>query len=417
MEVTSVERQGGDYIVKWPHLSMRFRKLHAHSEGYTATMTAVTEGMPQSGIMYNSRLQLEGPRAKKDCAKACAERAPDVSWDWVALVEEACALVIRALEEGEPILDLSDEAEIQEEAPWLIPGLLRLGEHVVLHGMGGEGKSLLGLLIAMKLAWPETPLFGEGMFAHPCILDYEDEASTHRLRLSRLATGLELPRIPTVLYKRAEASLPMMAESLARQIDQDGINFLIIDSAALACGADPEKAETATAYFRALRGLRLAAGSLTIAHQTKTAEPGKADFPFGSVFWWNSPRAVWKQIGKRTENSPTLHLGLWQKKANNNDFQRPIGLSIHFEADRYRVTTQDVRYIAEFRSELTARQRIVSILREQTIIMKDGMEREALWSDLSSVLSRQNFTVTLKRMLDAGEITEQRGRLWIAYSS
>jgi len=61
---------------------------------------------------------------------------------------------------------------------------------------------------------------------------------------------------------------------------------VILDSVAFACEGPPEAAETAAAYYWALR--LLGVGSTSIAHITK-AEGGDQK-PFGSAFWHNGAR-------------------------------------------------------------------------------------------------------------------------------
>jgi hypothetical protein len=89
-----------------------------------------------------------------------------------------------------------------------------------------------------------------------------------------------------------------------------GVGFMIIDSAGLACGGEPEKAEGAIRFFNALNSLGLS--SLTTAHVTK--EETKELYPFGSIFWHNGARMTWNVQGDR--DLDVLHLGFFCRKAN-----------------------------------------------------------------------------------------------------
>lgn len=108
-----------------------------------------------------------------------------------------------------------------------------------------------------------------------------------------------------------------------------GVEFLIVDSVAAACGGEPEAAESANRFFLALRSLGL--GSLLIAHTTKS---GTEDAPFGSVFWRNNARSVWLVKKEQEIDQSTLKIALFNKKANSDRLQAPVAFGVGYGSQR-----------------------------------------------------------------------------------
>ena len=96
--------------------------------------------------------------------------------------------------------------------------------------------------------------------------------------------------------------------------DATGATFVVVDSAAVACGgADSLKPEAPGQYFPALR--YLGRPSLTLAHVTKGDD---LRYPFGSVFWHNLARVTWsaEKVGAQGHQVIRRH-----RKGNNHAHQ------------------------------------------------------------------------------------------------
>ncbi len=363
MDITCYE-EGPDYIVDYHGIQMAFSRLHEHHEEISGLVRVSLNGFPArpDGDLFDGKVILTGPRSMSDCAKACQARVSEFD-DWQGLILKACIVVRRTLEEGSPIYDLAD-GDVEPDAPYAVAPLIRIGEPTLAFGPGGTGKSTLSLMVALVTTtaqgyWQLRP---EGDPMTVLYLDFEDEIGPQRRRLSKLAEGLGCDR-PHIKWKRAEASLPQMAEALGRQVAREKIDAMIIDSAGLACGAEPESADSANAYFRALRSLRLK-WSLTIAHQPKAKE--RDPYPFGSVFWWNNPRMIWRTGLSRSEGQggSGIHLGLWNKKANNDDLHDPMAFHMRFSQGKIEVEAEAARRVEEFRDTLPQPQKVMAILED-----------------------------------------------------
>ena len=293
------KRRGPDHIVLTDaHIFFQFSRMHEGHDGEVIGMLRIfLLGFPgeKDRDLYDGKIILTGPQSKAGAARQCATRCAGFT-GWPELVDEACKKVRRVIADGEPFIDLAD-GEPEAEAPYLLRPLWRLDEHGVLFGAGGTAKSTLCLAWAMALTnGSEHWALQVGEPQTVGYLDFEDSEANFRRRLGALATGMGIAR-PTVWYKRGEASLAGMADSLSRQCADLGITGLVIDHAAMACGTEPESAEAANSYFRALRSLPIS-WSWTIAHQPKDKE--RAMDPYGSVFWRNLSARISKERSRRS---------------------------------------------------------------------------------------------------------------------
>ena len=387
-------------------LHFRFSKMredHGEETGMLRVYSVDYPGLPDRNLS-NGKVILVGPRSKADVIKACRDRCASFP-DWADLVDDACEYMLALMSSGEPFVDLS-EGDIEADAPFVLHPLMRADEHALLFGSGGSGKSTLALAVAMGLTadpscwadglWGFTPTAVPQRVGY---LDYEDAESNFKRRLRALSAGAGIPT-PRVMYKRGEASLSLSAEALGRQCADLGLTGLVIDSAGLACGAEPERAESANAYFRALRALPLS-WSLTIAHQPKDKE--NSNYPFGSVFWWNNPRMIWKLSGLPANGG--LGIGLEHRKSSNGELQERIGLLFSYADGKATIERRDPRKIVGLSEHMRHPDAIPETLRE------NGPMKPHQIADRVG-LSRSGIYKLLERAVDAGKIRKGRSDLY-----
>lgn len=417
MDDPEVIQEGADYIALFGGFAFRYRKLKEHSDGYSAILRVTAENHPVlgTGMLYENHHQLYGPNSKRDAASALKLRYNDEETDWTAMLTRAAGRIVDYIEEGQPIVSLADGEPEAEPNAYLLRPVLRLYEPTVLFGLGGTAKSLLAMASAICLTQGINYLadpFETTQQMRVLYLDWEDEIATQRWRLARLAAGLDMVERPDVLWKRCEVSFQQMADAIAKQIIREKIQYLIIDSAALACGDEPEKADAANSFFRALRSLGRTGimGSLIIAHQPKEKE--RADAPFGSVFWRNNPRKVWKIQKVQEEGKDVLHVGLFDMKQNNSRVEMPLGLALEFDTDRISIRAERPADVPDLREHLTANSQIVDTVRRLAGARSAGVLRGELRAALAH-LRKGTFDSALHRLLEGGRIVERDGRLWL----
>lgn len=238
----------------------------------------------------------------------------EAGYDPEALMEElrAKALEIEVdasafMSDANPFhrLDLSEHRS--PPPPPLLDALSWKGT-TVIYGDGGDGK---GWVVAK---WASQ------MPMKVCILDFEMQPSEWAYRLDKF--GIDPDQ---VIYISPPSTFEKWAtDRAARYLVAENVGFLIVDSAMYASNADdPYSPAGALAYGRARRRLNNLP-ALLLAHTT-----GNQDKVFGSVFWRNESRIVWRLSKDITR---TRHLEC--RKANNYQWLEGKKFTIEFNEEQ-----------------------------------------------------------------------------------
>jgi hypothetical protein len=294
----TVQRIGPDYACVYGGIRLTFSRIHESREDISGMLQVELRGYGgrEDGDLFDGRVILTGSNSKRDAAAACRTRVGEFE-DWGGLIEKACIVVRRAWSIGTPFVDLAVGAVTHTESPPLLDPFWCANEHAILFGDGGSGKSLIALAHAALLA-SGTSAWGCTVHGGPHnvgYVDFEDDEENFRLRLAQISAPLGIPR-PQVWYKRGETSLVAMVDGLARACAELSLDGLIFDHVGIACTGEPETAAAANDYFRALRQLPIR-WSINIAHQPK--DKARSEQPYGSVYWWNNARSIWRVVAGR----------------------------------------------------------------------------------------------------------------------
>lgn len=323
-------QEGEDYLFNWePHLiQVRLSEAWHQKDGLHARIdiTSTAPGMPPN-LLRTVNWNLHSTSGREGLVRYLNKRLP---LDWASILEDTARLTVRTYEEGEPSVILSQV--VPEESGFLMSPLLREGEPTVLFGDGGSGKSYLALAAAMSVHSGDSLLPFNVIKPQPVLyLDWESSATTHRLRMERLALGMDpiIDSLPDIVYLRCTLSLSDHLRQIKALISKHAIGVGVIDSAAAAAGGEPEKAEIALRFFNALRALKLT--SLIVAHTTKEdANKALSHKPFGSAFWHNEARGTFEVVRAQDEDSSDIDIGVYHRKANDSMLVKPIGLQLRF---------------------------------------------------------------------------------------
>jgi hypothetical protein len=298
-------------------------------------------------VISAADLNLSSVRARQDRASLLMKRSRFPEHDWFGSVEYFCQRIVQAERIGQPAVLLRDVPKPSPDQAWTIHGLPVLREQpMILFGDGGSGKSLLALSIAGELAQRGVPT----LYA-----DWETSEGDHRERLEQMFGS----PMPGVLYVRCESPLAHEADRLRRLVLTHGLQYIILDSVAFGCEGPPEAAESASAYFRAARRLRV--GTLLVAHITKSESGDQR--PFGSAFWHNGARSTW--FAKRSEadgNPGQMTVGLFNRKSNAGPLLSARGLRVSFGDGRISIQPADLAASEDFAAKLPLWQRMKGAL-------------------------------------------------------
>jgi hypothetical protein len=341
-----------------------------------------------NGVISTADFNVSSARARTERAKLLSDRVRASELDWLSLVEEFCQRVLSAQRAGQPAIDLRDLERPKPDDSLRVEGICLPRRHpTIIFGDGGAAKSYTALYLAGRLAQQGMSI---GLF------DWELAGEDHRDRFERLF-GQEMPRI---WYAHCERGLIYEVDRLRRIVAEQHLDFCIYDSVAFACDGPPESAEVASGYFRAVR--QIGGGSLHIAHISRGE--GNDQKPFGSAFWHNGARSTW--FAKCTEGAldgGTIHLGLFNRKANLGRLSQPTGFQIRFADDRTIFERKNPADNPELAVQLSIRQRMAYQLKG------GAMTPEALAEQIDAEVDTVKRTARrykdLFKILDGGKLS------------
>jgi hypothetical protein len=276
-----------------------------------------------------------------------------LSLDADRMLQTMSRLAYLEIRRGADLIYLADVDPREDESLWALHPLV-LQDHVnVWFGDGGTGKSLLALITAMTLHSGEDLGLGRPAASMPAMyLDWEFDQKDHRRRMLGLTRHDPMLAEMTIMYKRCWAPIWDMVDELLRDRAEHGPAFFVADSALMAAGGEPEKADTVRRTFEAMR--RVGGTWLVIAHQTHDKERDK---PFGSAFWYNMARNIWKFTLASDSGETASHVLLRHTKSNSSSRQRPIGMRVDW-ADAITVRREDASSVPEHAPSITVGDRV-----------------------------------------------------------
>lgn len=327
--------------ITFSYLNPIFDKEHIHS----------------SQIAIN---QLGGTNGRLTLMNHLRNIEPEIR-EWDRILEFVSVTVITGYRQGEQTVNLA-ETDMPIDKGNLITPIIPYGEPSLMFGEGGSGKSILSLWLANLVTQGVQTDWISAIKKNVLYIDYETNRSEYLVRNNKLANGMGLDSPSAIYYRRTQEPMIAIAEIIRAEIQRLDIGFVVVDSAAMACGAEPESAKATTDYYKAIRSFGEDVTVLTLAHTTKAETEKKT--PFGSAFWTYYARSVWEIKKIDSDKSNQQNIGIYHRKVNNTQLHEPIGYQVQYFSNEININGFDITDSTTMNTEIPMIKRIYNYLRE-----------------------------------------------------
>ena len=190
--------------------------------------------------------------------------------------------------------------------------------------------------------------------------------------LKEISRGAEL-KIPAdhIHYQSVSGAFIDHVDELVEIIVAEDIELIIVDSLVASAGGDVTDAEAARLFHNAVRSLNVA--SIAITHTNK------ADTLFGSRFFWNLARQVFRLTSiSEPETNPVL--GLYHEKSNRSKLIAPVAYDVQYgnpESDNafIKYVAQDIQTVPELAKGTGLRERLIGLMRNGSMTVEQLADR------------------------------------------
>lgn len=381
----------------WPEFRLKVLVERYDGDGHAELSFFLGEN-----LLHLTRINLLATPSMISLAKRLRENSIDIPWaDILAFITGKTREIARR---GEPVEEVWPSEDYNLTPSYLLEPILYLNHPAVIFGDYGSLKSLLALVIAyvVQLPYSDNEL---GLIttkaSTPCLyLDYEDDCSSFRRRWSAISKGFGIEASMPIPYKRMTHPLTDSAESLQRNISDNNIKLLIIDSLGPAARGPLNDPEPAIKYHEALRKLGIT--SLTLAHNSKDPLTKKRTI-FGSIFFTNLARSIWECKAEAEPGEDKAIISLKHMKANLSRLHPTIGYKFTFTDSRITVVKADLRDTGLSR-ELPLSWQIKNLLKEGPLTTQK----------LTAQLDRKADTIgrTLRRLREDKQVVKLEDNTW-----
>ena len=309
-------------------------------------------------ILSGCKLGLQSDSGQSKLAGSL--KAVAVSVPWKILLQRACSLVLKHHRQGEPIITLIPSASAT--VPFLLNPIIYQGHQTLIYAPGGSCKSYLALFFALVACHGGCHAGVAGLKVSVLYLDWELNAETLGGRLKALQAGHPEFSRHTPFYRRCELPLHQEAHTIAAYVAEHHVKLVIVDSAAMACGAELSSPEAAITLQRALRKVNCA--SLVLAHTSKSVVDGQERTAFGTVFF--------------------------HTKHNFSSKHPTLGFRLTFSPEQVRVDAEDLANVPALQKKLATPARIRNLLEDGRLRTAKGIsdDLDIPLSTVKSALSR-----------------------------
>ena len=323
MELT-IKKAGMEYEVSWPWLGLIAHVDYINERSYRGQVAISHMGRN----IHRSKLTMDDAWEIERFESRCEKMLPGstAGFDWPTIMENLTGAVIDKIRTGDPVVILGEVESKPVE--FRVNNILVEDEINVLWGDSGVGKSMFGLWLGTLISENYTDT-SHGLTVEPGTVlycDYEPSDTRMADRTVQIHAVLGLTSKSKMRYRSMTQSLETDYQALAKIIDQDKIDFLIIDSLGLSIDGDLSSMESTKAFFNALKALKQT--SLVITHSNKAEEMYGSKFirAYGRNIWsanqfsgsFNAGNVDFSLVHTKANDIPEQPVQSWEMKFNND---------------------------------------------------------------------------------------------------
>ena len=392
-----ITQEGDDLFLiskdKETHLQFEIRNISYIGNDLNCKLTCLPSEVGKHYIPYITRVNLLSHSAREALTRSLKNTFRESAVNWDLRINQMSAMVEQFLNKPKEIFDLTTTTH--ENTSYLLYPFIAENQANMIFGKGGTGKTYISLALATALASGEPFLESvPSKKVKVLFIDYESTKGIFAKRLQKVSPNFKENNM--LLYRPTHEPLFEIVDELRGLVRNHGIELIIVDSVALACGGRPEEAEMALKFFLALK--RIPCTSLAIAHETKAENKSYA---FGSVFFFNSFRNIWNAQSEPDDlGSSVLNVGLFHRKANEDKISYPRGIRIYFGEETIEISAGNTGL---WEKEQTVNQQI------WTLLLEGAKTNKEIADHLGK--NRETIRKELHRMNTKGKV-EQNGDFW-----
>ncbi len=386
MRPTDRRREGNDYIVTWESTGLELvfsRTRETASSIYSEVVARVAGGGGR--VMAPTKVNLFEMAGRGKLAAMLLDRVeggPSLK-DWQSGMEYAYSYALDCFRDLGELIDLSEHTP-REEHGYLFDRVIVRNELNILVADQGASKSylLLYLLVCSMLGLPS--IFGTPTVTGPAIYyDTETSADAHKRRLDRICSGLKLPRVPRIKYRRLHGRLIDHEAFITAEVAREGATTVAIDSLTYAAGGDLNDMGVAGPTINMIADIGDSVTKLVAAHHSKQqrgGQPGDAS-AIGSALFELKARALWVLNREAsggsidTRDMVQFNVLMTNKKMSDGPTERQQVYAIAFDNARKSTTFErgQLADLRELQKDLSPTDRVYHLLqREEPLTVKEA---------------------------------------------
>ena len=246
---------------------------------------------------------------------------------WGQLVESVCSAIVEHYRKGSPPKKMDNLLDYNKRS-YLINDMIVKGAANLIWAEGGSAKSYFALLtcVLVDKGYGDKSL---GLYAtkgNAMYIDFEETEDMFKQRLYAVQKGLRIPdpaHASGIWYQQLADGLAGHVEELSEFIEQNNINYVVIDSVGRALIGDGAEQQPVEELFAALQHLKVT--TLLVDHATKSGDL------YGSVYKHARARQIYQIKKAQHEDADGMNIMIENIKSNDFKIKSPKTFMINFD--------------------------------------------------------------------------------------